>query len=58
LLSLIVSTAAYFTAAYFLKRYLDDNIGLPKGVTRSLTIFAGALAVAYGVAFIIDRIAG
>ncbi|HEY6721543.1 MAG TPA: hypothetical protein VI363_07900 [Burkholderiales bacterium] len=52
-LSLVVSTVAFFVASYFIKRYLDE-MGLPKTVVRGLVVFVLALAVAYGVAFIVD----
>ena len=54
--SLIVSTLAFFAASYFIKRWMDDN-DIPKGITRSLTVFALAIAVAYAVAWLVDRIA-
>jgi len=54
--SLVLSTVAFFIAAYYGRRYLDD-MGLPKGTTRSLSIFCFAAAVAYLVAFIVDWIA-
>jgi len=54
--SLIVSTIAFFAASYFIKRWMDDN-DIPKGITRSLTVFALAIAVAYAVAWLVDRIA-
>jgi len=54
--SLIVSTLAFFAASYFIKRWMDDN-DIPKGITRSLTVFALAIAVAYPVAWLVDRIA-
>jgi hypothetical protein len=57
MLSLVVSTIAYFVAAYFIKRYLDEA-GVPKTMVRSLVIFTLALGVAYGIAFIADWIAG
>jgi len=53
--SLIVSTIAYFIAAWFIKRRLDD-MGIPKTMTRGLVIFVGAAAVSYGVAYIVDLI--
>ena len=53
MLSLVVSTIAYFVASYFIKRYLDD-MQIPKGITRSLVIFCLALGVAYGIAFVVD----
>ncbi|HSN41708.1 MAG TPA: hypothetical protein VLT92_16140 [Burkholderiales bacterium] len=56
MLSIVVSTIAYFAASYFIKRYLDD-MDIPRGMTRSALIFSLALAVAYGVAAIVDHIA-
>ena len=55
MLSLVLSTIAFVIAAYFAKRYLDD-MGMPKGMTRSLWIFCVAAAVSYLVAFIVDWI--
>lgn len=51
--SLIVSTIAYFVAAFFIKRWLD-GMDIPKSMTRSLVIFVGAAIVSYGVAFLVD----
>ena len=53
LLTLILSTVAFFVASYFARRYLDD-MGMPKGATRSLSIFCVAAAVSYLVAFAVD----
>jgi Na+-driven multidrug efflux pump len=53
LTSLIVSTVAYFVAAFYIKRYLDDS-EIPKGLTRTLVILVLALAIAYGVAALVD----
>ena len=50
--SLVLSTIAFFVASFYVKRYLDE-IGVPKTMTRSLVIFVLALAIAYGVAFIV-----
>ena len=52
-LSLIVSTIAYFVASYYIKRYLDE-IEAPKGFTRSTLTFCAALLIAYGVSFAVD----
>ena len=57
LLSLVVSTIAFFVASYFIKRRFDE-MDLPRGMTRNVTIFVLALAVAYGVAWVVDLIAG
>jgi hypothetical protein len=56
MLSLTISTIAFFVASYFIKRYLND-IGVPKTMTRGLVVFVLALAIAYGVAFIVERAA-
>jgi len=57
ILSLIVSTIAFFAASYFIKRKFDE-MDIPKGMTRNVTIFVLALAVAYGVAWGVGFIAG
>jgi hypothetical protein len=53
--SLIVSTIAFFVASYYVKRWMDEN-DFPKGMTRSLTIFAVAAAVSYGVGWLVGLI--
>ncbi len=57
MLSLGLSTVAFFVASYFIKRYLDE-IGIPRTLVRGLVVFVLALAAAYGVAFLVDRAAG
>jgi membrane protein DedA with SNARE-associated domain len=56
MLGFFASTVAFFVAGYFIRRYLED-MGIPKTLTRGLVVFVLALAIAYGVAFIVDRIA-
>lgn len=56
-LSLVASTIAFFVASYYGKRWADEN-DLPKGMTRSVGIFVLSLAVAYGVAWLVDKVAG
>jgi hypothetical protein len=56
LASLIVSTIAFFAASYFLKRWMDEQ-DIPQGMTRTLTVFALALAVAYGAGWLVGLIA-
>ena len=56
MLGIVVATIAFFAAGYFIKRYLD-GIGIPKTMVRGLLVFVLALTVAYGVAFILDRVA-
>ena len=53
MLSLIVSTVAYFIASHYIKRYLDE-IEAPKGFTRNALTFCAAVLIAYGVAFAVD----
>ena len=53
MLSLIVSTVAYFVASYYLKRYLD-RLEAPPGFTRNALTFCAALLIAYGVAAAVD----
>lgn len=54
--SLAVSTVAFFATSYYAKRWLEDN-DIPQGMTRGAFIFSIALAVAYGVGWLVDRIA-
>ena len=53
--SLVASTIAFFIARYVIKRWMDEN-DIPKGMTRSLTIFTLAIVLAYGVGWLVDRI--
>jgi hypothetical protein len=55
LASLIVSTIAFFAASYFIKQWMDEN-EIPKGMTRSATIFVLALAVSYGVGWLVGLV--
>jgi len=54
-LSVVISTLAFFVAGYFLKRWADDN-DFPKGMTLNISIFVAAIAIAYAVAWIVDTI--
>ena len=56
MLSLLVSTVAYFVASYYIKGYLDE-MEAPKGLTRSALTFCAAILIAYGVAYAVDWIA-
>ena len=53
---LVASTIAFVVASYFIKRWMDDN-DIPKGMTRNLTVFTLAIAVAYGVGWLVGLIA-
>lgn len=56
MLSLIVSTIAYFVAAHYINRWLDE-MQVPKGFTRSVVVVCAALIVAYAVAIGVDWLA-
>ena len=55
IVSIVVSTIAFFVASYFIKRWMEEN-DIPKGMTRSVTIFFLAIALAYGVGWLVERI--
>ena len=55
MLSLVVSTIAFLVFGYFIKRWADEN-DIPKGMTRNISIFVVALALSYGVAWLVDRL--
>ena len=54
MLSLLLSTVAFFVASFFTRRWLDDA-GIEKTRTRSMVIFIAAALISYGVAFVADR---
>lgn len=56
MLSIVLSTIAFFVSAYYLKRYLED-MGIPKGMTRGALIFSIALLISYVVALAADHLA-
>ena len=56
MLSIVISTIAFFVASYYIKRWADGN-DIPKGITRSICIFILAIALAYGVAWVVDMVA-
>ena len=53
MLSILLSTVAFFVVRYYVNRYLDD-IDVPRTFTRSTVAFSAALLVAYGVAYFVD----
>ena len=50
---IVVSTIAYFVAAFFIKRQFDE-MEIPRGMTRSTLVFALALGAAYAVQAAVD----
>jgi hypothetical protein len=55
-LGIVISTIAFFVASFFLKRWAEAN-DFPKGMTLNISIFVAAIAIAYGVALIVDKLA-
>jgi VIT1/CCC1 family predicted Fe2+/Mn2+ transporter len=55
--SFLASTVAFFVAAYFIRRYLE-GMDIPKTMLRGFVVFVLAIAVAYGVGFVVDTIEG
>ena len=55
MLSIVISTVAFFVASYYIKRWADDN-AIPKGMTRSIAIYVLAIALAYAVAWAVDKV--
>ena len=52
---IVVSTIAYFVAAFLIKRRFDE-MDIPRGMTRSTLIFALALGAAYAAQAAVDWI--
>jgi len=55
-LSIVVSTIAFFVSSFFIRRWADQN-DLPKGMTRSVSIFTLALALAYVAGWAVSKLA-
>lgn len=55
LVSLVVSTIAFFVASFYIKRYLE-RMEIPKGMVRSFSVFVLALAVSYAVGYAVDLV--
>jgi len=53
MLSIVVSTVAFFVATYYFKRYLEE-MGIPKGMTRGTLIFTAALLISYLTAVLVS----
>jgi hypothetical protein len=57
MLSIVISTIVFFVASFFIKLKFEE-MGLPKGMTRSLMVFCLAIALAYAAAVAVDWIVG
>lgn len=56
MLGIVLSTIAFFVASFFLRRWANAN-DFPKGMTLNISLFVAAIAIAYGVAWIVDQVA-
>lgn len=61
MLDLIISTIAFFVAAFYMNRYLDDQ-GMNKGMSRSVLVFliasVASFIVPMAIDFVSDEIGG
>lgn len=55
MISIVVSTIAFFVFGYFIKRWADEN-DLPRGMTRNISVFVAALALSYALAWLVDKL--
>ena len=53
MLSMALSTIAFFVVRYCVVRYLDE-LDIPKTFTRGVVAFCAAALAAYGVAYFVD----
>lgn len=51
--NLIISTIVFFIAAWYINHYLDEQ-GIPKGMTRSLSVFVLTSLVSWGSGELVD----
>ncbi len=55
--NLVISTIAFFIAAWYIRRYLDEQ-GIPAGMTRSILVFTLASLASWGAGEGVDFIQG
>jgi hypothetical protein len=53
MLNLVISTIVFFLAAWYIKRYLDEQ-NIPKGMTRAMLVFTLAAMVSWGSGALVD----
>lgn len=51
--NLIISTIVFIIAAWYFRRYLEEQ-GIPKGMTRGLLVFILAYVVSWGAGEVVD----
>jgi hypothetical protein len=57
MLGLVLSTIAFFVAAYVLNRQLDDQ-GIDKNFSRKLLVGTVATLISFGTGWAIDKLTG
>lgn len=55
MISFVLSTIAFFVAAFFLNRYLDEQ-GIGKGMTRGILVLVLASVASSGVSFLMNSL--
>ena len=55
--NLVISTIVFFIAAWYLRRYLEEQ-GIPHGMTRGLLVFVLASLVSWGAGELVDKVQG
>jgi hypothetical protein len=51
--NLILSTLVFFLAAWYLRRYLEEQ-GIPSGTTRGVLVFTLAYILSWGAGEVVD----
>ena len=51
--NLIISTIVFFVAAWYIRRYLDEQ-GIPKGMTRGILVLTLAYLMSWGAGEAVD----
>ncbi len=54
---LILSTVVFFAAAWWLRRYLDDQ-GIPQGMTRNLMVLVIATTLSFAASSLLAWLTG
>ena len=54
MLDFVLSTIAFFAAAFWIKRYLDEQ-GINHGMTRNILVFVLATVASLAVSAVVDK---
>ena len=55
--NLLISTLVFFVAAWYVRRYLDEQ-GIPAGATRGFLVFTLASVLSWGAGAAVDWLQG